>query len=135
MKLDVQRAIVEQNKAALDQKQQQLNGSQTALDAQKTELDAQWAQLAQSQEALEEQSTLVGVQESQLNELKAQYQALLESGTADEATLQAMEAKIAEGTRRLRRQKNSFQARRRSSQRGKANWMPRRHSWTQGRRR
>ena len=95
--LDAQKAIVEQNRLVLDQNQQKLNGNQAVLDEQKAKLDAQRTQLDQNQNLLNEQKAQLGQNESQLMEWKAQYEALLESGMADEAVLQEMAAKIAEG--------------------------------------
>ena len=95
--LDAQKAIVEQNRLVLDQNQQKLNGNQAVLDEQKAKLDAQRTQLEQNQNLLNEQKAQLGQNESQLMEWKAQYEALLESGMADEAVLQEMAAKIAEG--------------------------------------
>lgn len=95
--LDAQKAIVEQNRLVLDQNQQKLNGNQAVLDEQKAKLGAQRTQLEQNQNLLNEQKAQLGQNESQLMEWKAQYEALLESGMADEAVLQEMAAKIAEG--------------------------------------
>lgn len=95
--LDAQKAIVEQNRLVLDQNQQKLNGNQAVLDEQKAKLEAQRTQLEQNQNLLNEQKVQLGQNESQLMEWKAQYEALLESGMADEAVLQEMAAKIAEG--------------------------------------
>lgn len=95
--LDAQKAIVEQNRLVLDQNQQKLNGNQAILDEQKAKLDAQRTQLEQNQNLLNEQKAQLGQNESQLMEWKAQYEALLESGMADEAVLQEMAANIAEG--------------------------------------